>query len=419
MPSHRPSSHALGNSLLWLLRLRWIALVFLAIASLPALSLGLLQKPDLPVYYGALGVLAVVNVWTQMQSLNLDQGTELPLLFHLGIDVLCLSLILSLMGGAWNPLSPLLYFHAALGGLLLRRRSAWLFLGIIAFCFFLLNLVMQLPPILEASPVPRYIQLPSQLLVAFAIWALTRWLSAKLEDSYKQNLASEEQKSRLDKLRAAGALSAGFSHEFATPLNTLRMRMERIFRKNQIDADDESVSKESLSKCEEILRKMSATHSNQESIRIECVEMNQFIHEIARSWNRAHEMPKVEVLAAATLRAICEVPPIPFTNAILALLDNSREALAAELRISIDLKENFTTINIRDSGGGWPSEVIKHFGQPFLSLKKRGSGLGLYNAKTLVEALGGRLEIFNSTEAAPYCGAGLEIAIPLSGKVGS
>ena len=48
---------------------------------------------------------------------------------------------------------------------------------------------------------------------------------------------AQERKTRIDRLRAVGALAAGLSHEFATPLNTAQIRLARLARAHDLGED--------------------------------------------------------------------------------------------------------------------------------------------------------------------------------------
>ena len=48
-------------------------------------------------------------------------------------------------------------------------------------------------------------------------------------------------------------------------------------------------------------------------------------------------------------------------------------------------------IEVADRGCGMPSFVRERFGEPFVSTHATGTGLGLYTANALMEALGGAL----------------------------
>jgi signal transduction histidine kinase len=43
--------------------------------------------------------------------------------------------------------------------------------------------------------------------------------------------------------------------------------------------------------------------------------------------------------------------------------------------------------------------VLEKWGEPFVTTKENGTGLGLFNALTLVQAMGGRLEIIREPKS--------------------
>ena len=120
------------------------------------------------------------------------------------------------------------------------------------------------------------------------------------------------------------------------------------------------------------------------------------VRRACRSWSVGGRRAEVHDLVHGPLRA--KMPPLAFTQALLNLLDNAAEATdsarsAAPVDVEIALHEKGFSVAVLDRGIGWPSMVRKNIGQPFLTTKADGNGLGLYNAHTLAVALGGRLHL--------------------------
>lgn len=78
---------------------------------------------------------------------------------------------------------------------------------------------------------------------------------------------------------------------------------------------------------------------------------------------------------------------------------NARQAMndRGELYISLEKERDFMIISIRDTGPGIPEEIKKDLFKPFVTTKPGGSGLGLFTAKRILEAHGGKIEVESTT----------------------
>ena len=60
------------------------------------------------------------------------------------------------------------------------------------------------------------------------------------------------------------------------------------------------------------------------------------------------------------------------------MIKNSIEAEAKKIEIHLSkTKDDFVNVIIKDDGCGIDEERIKHLGEPFYSMKEKGTGLGL------------------------------------------
>jgi signal transduction histidine kinase len=97
---------------------------------------------------------------------------------------------------------------------------------------------------------------------------------------------------------------------------------------------------------------------------------------------------------------------LPFANldyekmeqAVINLLLNAVEAVDREGRIHITAgsgrgRAKTLRLQITDNGHGIDPENMPYIFDPFFSGKSKGTGLGLANAKKIVEAHGGRIEV--------------------------
>jgi signal transduction histidine kinase len=110
------------------------------------------------------------------------------------------------------------------------------------------------------------------------------------------------------------------------------------------------------------------------------------------------------------------LPAVAFSHAILNLLDNARESTHGEGRIDVEVTSRGGRIQvlIMDRGSGWPDVVRKHFGEPFITTKPDGVGLGLYYVHNLTEAVGAEFTL----EDRDLGGAVARISMPALSPVG-
>jgi hypothetical protein len=116
---------------------------------------------------------------------------------------------------------------------------------------------------------------------------------------------------------------------------------------------------------------------------------------------RAKPQIKIEFKPlAASYRCFSLVRAADFERVVSNLIDNAVESLDEEGRVSIGVYDEGekNIVSIADNGRGIPKQYLPRITeQGFTFGKPRGCGLGLYHARTTVEAMGGSLEI-QSTE---------------------
>ena len=266
--------------LTWIVRLRWIALLAQLGTIYPALHFELLEPDKLPGFMSVIALLAVLNTATWLWLRSGGVASQALVLFQLGTDALALSMMLALTGGAWNPVAPLLFVHAVLGSLLLEGRLSIYFFGMLLTCLIFIQGFAYIPTGLRGTLVPPEILFPAQLLFAVVFWILTAWLSRTLTSMQSHFLTLRERKTRIDRLRAVGALAAGLSHEFATPLNTAQLKLRRLAREHGLEnSSDVATASEALDRCGEVLRHMAGSQLQPEGLSLEESDIDNLVEQ--------------------------------------------------------------------------------------------------------------------------------------------
>jgi two-component system sensor histidine kinase RegB len=89
------------------------------------------------------------------------------------------------------------------------------------------------------------------------------------------------------------------------------------------------------------------------------------------------------------------VPVRPLVQALAGLVTNAVAAAGTAVELRCALEAGALRVEVRDHGPGMAPEVLARAGEPFFTTKEPGSGmgLGLFLARTVVERLGGTLQL--------------------------
>ena len=398
--------------LAWVVRLRWVAITAQLLAILPALEFEMLEPEMLPLFGAVIATLAILNLGTWIGLQRGTRGSPGHLLIQLGADILGLSALLILTGGAWNPMVPILLVHSVLGALLLEGRLGLAFFALLLASLLIIQFNSHIPPGLAGALVPPNVLFPAQIVVVLVFWILTAWLSRTLDSLKVWFAEAQARRTRIDRLRAVGALAAGLSHEFATPLNTAQLRLARVGRAHQLEDDpDLQTAIEELERCGEILRHMAGSQLQPDRLALEVIDLETLVRQVGESVARVHDEATIRVLGDGRGGKRVLVPQVAFSQALINLIDNSIESGGATSEVEIVVQRNGARaeLKVQDRGSGWPDVVKHHLGEPFVTTKPEGVGLGLYYVHSLAQAIGADLIL----EDREFGGAVARITMPI------
>ena len=145
------------------------------------------------------------------------------------------------------------------------------------------------------------------------------------------------------------------------------------------------------------------------------IELISFCEQIAQTFRRTTER---EVTVSSELSSIhTETVSSKLEQILIILLDNAMKYSDSAIHISIHVKDKRLLIEVQDQGVGISEEHLPHVFERFYRVdssrarKTGGNGLGLSIARSLVESLGGRLEIQSEK------GTGTTVTISLSHQI--
>ncbi|HYD36487.1 MAG TPA: XrtA/PEP-CTERM system histidine kinase PrsK [Allosphingosinicella sp.] len=168
----------------------------------------------------------------------------------------------------------------------------------------------------------------------------------------------------------------------------------------------------SVKKMNDLLARLHRGGSNVEAEPVRAVPLGQAVAAVAEIKRRVHP---VEVEGDLALPAVAD--PVRLEQALGHLVQNAIDASppAAPVRIACRAQGSEAAIEIVDRGEGMSADFIRtRLFQPFASTKESGFGVGAFEARSLVAAMGGRIEV----DSRPGAGSRFTVFLPL-GETGN
>jgi putative PEP-CTERM system histidine kinase len=183
---------------------------------------------------------------------------------------------------------------------------------------------------------------------------------------------------------------------------------ERHADKPEFRQDMIATLESSVKKMNDLLARLSRGGSNVEAEPVRAISVASAIASVAEIKRRVHA---VEVEGDSSLAALAD--PSRLTQALMHLVQNAIDASASGLPVTLRYgsRGREAAIEVEDRGRGMSAEFIRtRLFQAFASTKENGFGVGAFEAKGLVAAMGGRLEV----ESREGAGTRFTIFLPLA-----
>jgi len=343
----------------------------------------------------------LVGLLSNLYLIYIHQRTQLldkEAFFFLLIDILQLSCLIYLTGGIANPFSIFLIIPAIFSSSNLGFRNN-LLLVVITLLVILFVTFFNYPlpyPVNEHFHVSGhyYYSIPISLIIALVFlnyFALTFGAESRLRKEALNKM--EEIMSKEHELLSLGGQAAAAAHSLGTPFSTIKIistDLLKHFKDSKEVKNDIELLISQIDRCGEILKKLTLNPTVEDDFIDKDLFIIDYINEIVKSFK---ETSKKEFIINfdQNFNSINTTKSIEIVYGLRNFIGNANKFAKNQIFINIKSNNEFTEIIIGDDGEGYPNDVLRKIGEPYLksyksSIKsKSGLGLGIFIGKSLLE----------------------------------
>jgi two-component system, sensor histidine kinase RegB len=411
MTPSQPRGSRLTASTEWLISARWANLVAQAAATIIGYAL-LGHGAPLPVASAIIAVGIATNIAARRWLRRRPAPSSVLVMLLIATDALLLTLLLSMSGGAMNPLSIMYLVYITLAAVVLNPRWAWITMVLCIACFGVLFLVPADGALMIGNDLSRHLE-AMRVHVQSMWWSfvlaaiITAYFGARLSHALDRQAvelaAARHEAERNQRLAALTTLAAGAAHELSTPLATIAIaaeELERTLSGPSVSADvrdDLLLIRRELVRCRQTLNRMAADAG---------ATVGEVVSEVSAAAVArmaidaliAGDAPRISLRGDLDVQLVA--PPAALSQALANLLRNAVEADATggQVHLAVERRDGGTAFVVTDRGSGIEPAALDRVGEPFFTTKPpgRGMGLGVFLTRALIEQLGGHLQLDSS-----------------------
>jgi len=343
----------------------------------------------------------LIGLLSNLYLIYINKNTQLSdktgFLFLL-IDIFQLSCLIYLTGGIANPFAIFLIIPSIFSSLYLGIRSNILLVGItILIIIFITFFNQPLPsPVSEHFHVDSYYyySMPISLIIALIFlnyFALSFGKESRIRKEALNKM--EEIMSKEHELLSLGGQAAAAAHSLGTPFSTIKIISSDLlkqFKDNDEVKKDVDLLMSQIERCGEILKTLTLNPIVEDDFIDRDLTMVDYIDEIVKSFKETSKKNFI-INFDQYSNSLNINKSIEIVYGLRNFIGNANKFSKSKVFINIKSDNNITEIIIEDDGEGYPKDVLRNIGEPYIksyksSVKsKSGLGLGIFIGKTLLE----------------------------------
>jgi PAS domain S-box-containing protein len=222
-------------------------------------------------------------------------------------------------------------------------------------------------------------------------------LFAELVGKAVENVRLRGERVERERLAALGEAAGLMAHEVRNPVGSIMNALALLKREGHISADDEallSIISEETARLEHLVTQL--LDLGRPLVPRPCVfAMEELTRRAVHVLTTRGELSGRRLEMPATEGTLVWMDPDLIELALVNVLRNAVQSTKPNARVQVSVEA--TDVSVRcvvvDEGHGIPDEIAKRLGEPFVTTRATGTGMGLAVVRRIMEASGGRLAV--------------------------
>lgn len=233
----------------------------------------------------------------------------------------------------------------------------------------------------------------------------------RLEGAHRELREVQEQLIQGEKLAVLGEMSAQLAHELRNPLVSIggfAQRLVKLELGNDRAAEYAAIIAREVRRLEEMLSNI-LTYTKQQPVCWEECDLNALLAEALELEAAVRQDAGIKLV----LEVVAPLPqllvdPRQLRQVLLNLLANARQAMPKGGTLSVRAEPcplrgaDGVAIEVEDTGGGIPADIMRNIFNPFFSTRPKGTGIGLSLSHRIITQHQGEIEVVNGAAGARF-----------------
>jgi len=360
-------------------------------------------------------VLALITFAAARHRTSVRVGLYLLLVLA---SILLLGWYLFATGGHTNPVISLLLVPLALSAALLGWQSTGI-IAVAVLALYTLLTQVYIPLQAHGHHSSHFMQLHLiGMWLTFALSVLllvSLVLPLALSGRRQQRLIAQQREQMLqdEKLVTLATFAASAAHKLGTPLSTLSVLTEdlkEVLSERGEWQQEADLMAQQIDVCKSTLHELMNRADKLRNNAREPMNVANLIKQLREQFNLLYPLRTLKVEADNIFHEQV-LADDTLLQALLNLLDNAARVSEHDPELQADVVQQQVRFRIRDHGPGIPDAIKNQLGEPFVTSREDGLGLGLFLSHATINRLGGTISLMASE-----LGTVMEVTLPLAGE---